>query len=93
MNIKLPKLSLFRHKVESETEKGYSEVEVNRWNTLAQTAWRAKYDRDRSQAVVEARSCGKCIEGIVFFGPGFDDQAACRLGESVCKFTKKDPTR
>lgn len=61
---------------------------VNRWNTPMQLVWRTKYDQDRAQAVVEGRSCGKCIEGVVYFGPGFEDQAPCRIEGTDCKFAK-----
>ncbi len=53
------------------------------YNTETYTAWRSKYDQDRDQAVKEGRSCGRCIEGIVWFGP--TDQAPCN-----CELAKKD---
>ncbi len=62
----------------------------NRWNTLEQIAWRQRYDRDRKQAVMEGRSCGKCIEGTVYFGPKGTDQTPCRLDGVACEFTKKE---
>ncbi len=65
---------------------------INRRDTTLQEVWRAKYDGDRAQAVVEERSCGKCIDGVVYFGPNVEDQADCTFGGVDCKHLKKEST-
>lgn len=62
----------------------------DRWNTAEQISWRQRYNLDRKRAVVEGRSCGKCIAGVVYFGPKGEDQTPCRLDGVDCEFTKKE---
>lgn len=64
------------------------QVEKEREEAL-NVAWRRDYDRHRAQALAEGRGCGKCIEGLVWFGRHIDDFTPCRLNGVDCKFAKQ----
>ena len=80
-----------RRRVEQRPKVVPSNNGANRWVSQEQMEWRARYDHDRNLALAAGRSCGKCIDGVVYFGPHGEDRTPCTVAGEACKAAKQEP--
>lgn len=53
--------------------------------TARLSEWRRVYDEQRQIAFEVRQGCGRCIGGVVYFGPAESDHASCN-----CPWVRKD---